>query len=35
MAQISKRNIDQQKLARINELLFDLLLTMTDNQEVD
>jgi len=35
MAQISKRNIDQKKLARINELLFDLLLTMTDNQEVD
>lgn len=35
MAQISKRNIDQKKLTRINELLFDLLLTMTDKQEVD
>jgi len=35
MAQISKRNIDQKKLTCINELFFDLLLTMTDKQEVD
>jgi len=35
MAQISKRSIDQKKLTRINELLFDLFLTMTDKQEVD
>lgn len=35
MAQISKRNIDQEKLTRINELLFDLFLTITDKQEMD
>ncbi|VVA43881.1 conserved hypothetical protein [Candidatus Roizmanbacteria bacterium] len=35
MAQISKRSIDQKKLTRINELFFDLLLTMSDKQEVD
>lgn len=35
MAQISKRNIDQKKLVRINELLFDLFLTMADKQEVE
>lgn len=35
MSQISRRNIDQKKSTRINELLFDLLLTMSDKQEVD
>jgi len=35
MAQISKRYIDQKMILRINELLFDLLLTMTDKKEVD
>lgn len=35
MAQISKRYIDQTMLSRINELLFDLLLTLADKKEVN
>ena len=35
MAQISKRYIDQTMLSRINELLFDLLLTLVDKKEVN
>ncbi len=34
MAQISKRYIDQTMMSRINELFFDLLLTLTDKKEV-
>ncbi len=35
MAQISKRYIDQTMMSRINELLFDLLLTLSDKKEVN
>ena len=35
MAQISKRYVDQTMMNRINELLFDLLLTMADKKEVN
>lgn len=35
MAQISKRHIDQTMISRINELLNDLLLTLSDKKEVD
>ncbi|MBI5123275.1 hypothetical protein HZA75_05450 [Candidatus Roizmanbacteria bacterium] len=35
MAQISKRNIDQEKLTRIYDLFFDLLLSITDKEEAD
>lgn len=35
MAQISKRNIDQEKLTRIYDLFFDLLLSISDKEEAD
>ena len=35
MAQISKRNIDKALLFRINEILYDLFLNMTDKQEIE
>ena len=35
MAQISKRNIDKALLLRINEILYDLFLNMTDKQEIE
>lgn len=35
MAQISKRNLDKKLLPRINEILFDLLLSMSDKQEAE
>lgn len=35
MAQISKRYIDQTTISRINELLVDLLLILSDKKEVD
>jgi uncharacterized protein YerC len=35
MAQISKRNIDKALLLRINEILYDLFLNITDEQEIE
>ncbi len=35
MAQISKRYIDKTMISRINELLFDLLITLSDKKEIE